>query len=166
MQKIIALDVDGVILDYQLWWKEAALSVGVTLNAIPGRENEWLMEDRYVLTEQQRRWIYAELCARVPYDLRVIPGAVSGVNALREAGWDIWFVTKAFEGCDRWEWGRRTQLKHLFGAWAVPRIIFTGEKYMVKADVLIDDNPENVKKFPGQGVLFTNWEDLVRDYTK
>lgn len=46
-------------------------------------------------------------------------------------------------------------------------IIICQNKYLIQGDVLIDDNPDNLSKFPGEKVLFAQpWNKDVKDYIR
>lgn len=46
-------------------------------------------------------------------------------------------------------------------------IIICQNKYLIQGDILIDDNPDNLSKFPGEKILFTQpWNKDVKDYIR
>lgn len=69
-----------------------------------------------------------------------LPGALEGLEALREAGHDVWICTAPLSSpycmAEKLEWVER----HL-GAWWERRVILSRDKTLVRGDVLIDDKP-------------------------
>jgi 5'-nucleotidase len=85
-------------------------------------------------------------------DLPVLPGSQEGVRALREVV-DILWVTTPLDGSPTWCGERLEWLKQHFQV--DPKdVIFTHQKQRVRGNALCDDNPENLKGFPGVQLLW------------
>ncbi len=72
--------------------------------------------------------------------LKVLPGALEGVAALREVA-DVYIVTSPWNSCRSWLCQRETWLKRHFD---IPhaRVIATSAKHLVSGDMLVDDKTE------------------------
>jgi len=78
--------------------------------------------------------------------LNAYPGAVSGTQALRDAGHEVYFVTTAMHDAKHWMWERYYWLKRELGADGHD-ILFAAHKHLVVGDVFVDDKPANVLKW-------------------
>jgi len=76
--------------------------------------------------------------------LKPIYGAIDTLEKLHREGHEVVFLTACLAGhADKLVW-----LKHRF---SFPiKVIFTSEKYMVKGDVFLDDNQENLKAWANE----------------
>lgn len=83
----------------------------------------------------------------------IYPGAVEGVNALREIA-DVEVCTSPYKGSLTWVGERDLWLKQHFG-FKPEDIHYTHKKHRMIADFLVDDRAENAEQFPGKGVLWT-----------
>jgi 5'(3')-deoxyribonucleotidase len=94
-----------------------------------------------------------------------IDGAVQGVKRIVQAGYDIVFVTAAITGTMDAKAARLEQLGFLQNGRSLDdRLVIAGNKNLVSADVLIDDKPMNILKwpYPRTGLLFTQpWNEEV-----
>jgi 5'(3')-deoxyribonucleotidase len=106
--------------------------------------------------------------------LDVMPDAQRVVRAL-ESKYEIFIATAAMEVptsfAAKYEW-----LERHFPFISPSNIVFCGDKSILRADYLIDDNPRQLRRFMGQGVLFhshhnvgceefprvQNWADVER----
>jgi 5'(3')-deoxyribonucleotidase len=87
-----------------------------------------------------------------------VDGAIQGVKRIQQAGFDYIFVTSNLRGSleAKVDWLARhgfiTDTKHLDA-----RLVIASNKNLVSADVLIDDKPETILKwpYPRRGLLFT-----------
>ncbi|MET3978192.1 5'-nucleotidase [Mucilaginibacter sp. UYP25] len=107
-------------------------------------------------------------------DLAVIPGCKEVIKDLHEK-YEIFFTTAAMEFPNsllpKLAW-----LGEHFPYILWTNIVFCGDKSIINADYLIDDNVKHFKRFIGQGILYTaahnhnvewdvrvnNWEDVRR----
>ena len=84
--------------------------------------------------------------------LDVMPDAVRVMRALQEQ-YDVFIATAAMEVptsfTAKYEW-----LGRHFPFIAPSNIVFCGDKSILRAEFLIDDNPRQLRRFKGQGVLF------------
>lgn len=105
--------------------------------------------------------------------LAVMPGAQEAVSALCETC-EVFITTAAMEypaSCaPKFAW-----LREHFPCISPLNIVFCGDKSILAADVMIDDNLRHFRRFQGQGVLFTalhnaletwspradNWQDVL-----
>ncbi len=85
-------------------------------------------------------------------DLAIIPGAIETLEALSNEH-ELFITTAAMEVPNsfaaKYEW----LLKHLPFI-NTQHFVFCGDKSIVQADYLIDDNVRHFKRFKGQGLLF------------
>jgi 5'(3')-deoxyribonucleotidase len=86
-------------------------------------------------------------------DLGVIEYSQEVIQELHE-NYEIYIVTAAMEHptsfSAKYEW-----LKEHFSFLSDMNFVFCGDKSIIRADYLIDDSPKNIKRFSGQGILFT-----------
>ena len=152
----IAVDMDEVIADalgamrhwlkseYQHEWSDAEL-VGVQMRDL-------LAEERFhALHEHLHKGAFFR-------DLAVVEGAQ---DALRDLAIDneVFITSAAMEFPNslqyKWEW-----LSDHFGFLDPLNFVFCGDKSIINADYLIDDNPRQLRRFKGEGILFTSPHNL------
>ncbi len=167
MKKRIAVDMDEVIADVQpkfldLYERE----FGQRLQ----REDFW-GKKIYMINGAER--IREFLFERGFFaDLPVMEGSQEVLRELMEH-YEVYITTAAMEFRssfeDKYDWLQR----HFpFIHWK--QIVFCGDKSVINADYMIDDHPNNLEKFKGEGLLFTashnihidkfwrvnNWEEV------
>jgi 5'(3')-deoxyribonucleotidase len=110
--------------------------------------------------------------------LDVMPDSQRVMKALNQE-YDLFIATAAMEVPNsftaKYEW-----LKAHFPFIHPSNIVFCGDKSILKADFLIDDNPRQLRRFSGQGILFhshhnvrvhewprvKNWLDVEKMFLK
>jgi 5'(3')-deoxyribonucleotidase len=98
-------------------------------------------------------------------DLSVIEGSQEVIRELSEH-FEIYITTAAMEHPSsftaKYEW-----LKENFPFLSDMNFVFCGDKSIIKADYLIDDNARHFKQFSGQGILFTSPHNIHEtDYVR
>lgn len=87
-------------------------------------------------------------------DLAVMPGSQEVIRELSEH-FEIFITTAAMEVptsfTAKYEW-----LREHFPFLSDMNFVFCGDKSIIRADFLIDDNVQHFKRFTGQGLLFTS----------
>jgi 5'-nucleotidase len=168
--KRIAIDMDEVIADANIrfaeWYKR---DIGVEFT--PEQLNTTKFSD---LLPQDHQYLIKEYVYHDDFfkDLEVIPGSKEVIKDLHER-YEIFITTAAMEFPNSFlpklEW-----LGEHFPYISWTNIVFCGDKSIINADYLIDDNVKHFKRFVGQGLLFTashnhhvewnvrvnNWEDV------
>ena len=85
--------------------------------------------------------------------LEVLPNAVRVMQALTER-YEVFIASAAMEVptsfTPKYEW-----LKRHFPFIPASHVVFCGDKSVIKADYLIDDNPRQLRRFTGEGILFS-----------
>lgn len=85
--------------------------------------------------------------------LEVMPEAQRVIGRL-QANYEVFIATAAMEVptsfTAKYEW----LAKH-FPSIRASHIVFCGDKSILKADYLIDDNPRQLRRFGGEGILFS-----------
>ncbi|MEH7548911.1 5' nucleotidase, NT5C type [Neobacillus vireti] len=170
--KRIAIDMDEVIADFNQ--KHLALfnrdyNENITIVDLHGTK---LRELRPHLKEEIRNYIIEPTFFR---DLEVMKDCQEVIKELSEH-YEIFITTAAMEFptsfTAKYEW-----LKEHFNFLSDMNFVFCGDKSIIKADYLIDDNVRHFERFSGQGILFTaphninekgyvrvnNWQE-VRNY--
>ena len=93
--------------------------------------------------------------------LDVMPDATRVVREL-QAKYEVFIATAAMEVptsfTAKYEWLGRN-----FPFIPAANIVFCGDKSILHADYLIDDNPRQLRRFPGQGVLFHSHHNVACD---
>lgn len=146
----IAVDMDEVIADsiarFQEWYLRD-YQLELTLDQLQGKSAH-----QAVAPEHQpiiRDYVNQEGFFR---DLPVIKDSQQVLRALSER-YELFIATAAMEfpNCfrDKYDW---LQQHFPFIPW--PNYVFCGDKSILNADYLIDDNAFNFERFRGEGILF------------
>jgi 5'-nucleotidase len=150
---IIAIDVDGVVVD--LVTQVLAIYNARYVDDIPVEKiTDWDI-DQFVKPECGMK-IYEIFEAPGIYDfVEPFPGALNTINWLREVGHRVVFVTTPAPGTE----GVKQKWLIQHGFLPLPSYGYSSDyveardKSLIAADLLLDDNYDNVLKFPGIGVL-------------
>jgi 5'(3')-deoxyribonucleotidase len=147
---ILACDVDSVVINLSESW----------LNLYNRDWNDNLKPEN-ILSWGTHEYVRPE-CGRAIYDYLLLPeiydkaqpiaGAVRGVYSLRKAGHRVIFVTSCPRGVGgpKFEWLSRYGILEDEADFIIAR-----DKGLIKADLLIDDYQENIKRFGvHKGILF------------
>ncbi|MRH43872.1 5'-3'-deoxyribonucleotidase [Aquibacillus halophilus] len=170
--KRIAIDMDEVIADLftsQLTMFNNDYKENISPEDIMGKK---LRHHRPDLTEELSNYLKQPTFFR---DLEVIEDSQEVIKELSKH-YEIFITTAAMEYptsfTEKYEW-----LKKHFPFLNDMNFVFCGDKSIIHADYLIDDNVRHFKGFSGQGVLYTanhnineigydrvnNWQE-VKDY--
>ncbi|KRF09905.1 5' nucleotidase, NT5C type [Paenibacillus sp. Soil787] len=170
--KRIAIDMDEVIADFipkQLALFNREYNENITVEDLKGKK---LRELRPQLKEEIMNYLTEPNFFR---DLAVMKDSQEVIKELGEH-YEIFITTAAMEFptsfTAKYEW-----LKEHFSFLNDMNFVFCGDKSVINANYLIDDNVRHFKRFPGQGILFTsphniketgyvrvnNWQE-VRNY--
>lgn len=79
-------------------------------------------------------------------NVRIISGSVDAINRICAAGHTVVWVTAPFRSSKTWAFDRTNWILEHFPACS-KHIILTDRKEWVDADILIDDNPENIERW-------------------
>jgi len=146
----IAIDMDEVIADFNpkhLLVYNRDYADNLTVHDLMGTS---LGELRPHLQQEIVNYLHDPAFFR---DLDVMKDSQSVVQALSER-YEIFITTAAMEYPSsftaKYEW-----LKEHFPFLSEMNFVFCGEKSIIRADYLIDDNVRHFRRFTGQGILFT-----------
>jgi len=151
MKQRIAIDMDEVIADMVA--KHLAMYNRHFGQTLTKRDLHGVKLRKYVPAEQVpllTDWLYADDFFR---DLPVIPGSQEVVRALMER-YDIFITTAAMEYPTSFP-AKYAWLKEHFPFIPDSHLVFCGDKSIVHADFLIDDNARHFPGFAGKGILFS-----------
>jgi 5'-nucleotidase len=180
MKKVVALDCDDVLVDFLgRAIDEIYLQYGIVVDDTEFVTFEYeTVFDKYGIdadlfwntVEQQGDGVHS--------NLELLDGAVEGYKQLVRRA-EVFVVTAPFKREKNWINDRNYYLNKHFGI-AADRIIHTSHKYLIRADILVDDKLQNLvdwhKNNPnGLPILFTaphnledttfqrvnNWEELT-----
>jgi len=149
----ILLDMDGVIANFTkriLEHYNHLTNEGVKISDLKTYKTSKYVGDPYLLRKIK------DSPGFIRY-LEPIDGAIDGVRSLKKDGHDICFVSNA-TNCPTAGHEKREWLKYYFGVlWQYPPLVLTKQKYRVRGDVLIDDDPNNLKHLEAEtkGLLFS-----------
>ena len=150
-RKIICVDMDEVIADAlgeHLLRYNRHFGESVTVDDLNGR---WLTD--FVPAERQEAAIEFLRSEDFFAVLEVMPESQRVLKRLQER-YDIFIATAAMEVptsfTAKFEW-----LERHFPFIPPSHIVFCGDKSILRADFLIDDNPRQLRRFRGEGILFT-----------
>ena len=148
--KRIAIDMDEVIADFKskhLRLFNRDYNENLTVEDLKVAR---LRDLRPHLKDEIRRYLDDPTFFR---DLEVMKDSQEVIRELSER-YEIFITTAAMEVptsfAAKYEW-----LKEHFGFLNEMNFVFCGDKSIVRADYLIDDNVSHFERFVGQGILFT-----------
>ena len=147
----IAIDMDGVIADFlskHLAIYNAEFGESLTTDDLHGRTL------RELVVEECRDRLEAFLTTDDFFgDLGVVEGSQEVVSDLTER-YEVFVTTAAMEYptsfAAKFRW-----LEERFPFVPSSNIVFCGDKGIIAADYLIDDNAHHFARFRGEGILFT-----------
>ena len=149
--KRIAIDMDEVIADanYRFAeWYTRDHGVEFSHEQLNSKRFSELLPDdhKYLIKE----YVYHDDFFK---DLEIIPGCQEVIKDLHEK-YEIFITTAAMEFPNSFLPKLEWMGKHFpYISWT--NIVFCGDKSIINADYLIDDNVKHFKRFVGQGILFT-----------
>lgn len=168
--KRIAIDMDEVVADTMARYLElynADFGLNLTPEDFRGRRVFEVIDAAHTL--KARAYFEQEsFFAGIP----VMPGSQDAIRALSER-YEIFITTAAMDvPCSfsaKYEW-----LQRYFPFVPTRHIVFCGDKSIIAADYLIDDDPRHLRNFQGEGILYTaphnvhetafrrveNWDDV------
>jgi 5'(3')-deoxyribonucleotidase len=142
---IFNCDVDNVCAD---WTGHVLAELELVLGRpSPPRELQMKHDINPILDEEQQELLLTMLSGPTFWaSLPIIPGAQEGIEAIRNEGHEVYFVTTPWVSCETWEHERRTWLAMHFGA-DYKHMVPVHDKHMWQGDVFVDDRPDKVKKY-------------------
>jgi 5'-nucleotidase len=148
--KVIAVDVDAVVLDLITKWL-ALYNHDYDDDLKYEDIVEWDISKLVKPECGEKMFDYLHY-PNLYTDIQPMPGAIEGVQALRNLGARVIFVTA---GINFGKFHRLVELGLLPDSQyeAEKDYIVAHDKYLIKADILIDDRDLNIKTFPGWGIL-------------
>ncbi|WP_175908255.1 5' nucleotidase, NT5C type [Burkholderia seminalis] len=163
----IAVDMDEVIADAfsaQLAWYQATHHYTLSRMACIGKPLSALVSPAHA--EMMKALL---VDGRFFETLPVMPGAERALRAL-SARFELFVTTAAMEYPNSCEYKFRWLRRHL--PFIEPsNIVFCGDKSIVRADYLVDDNVRHFRRFSGQGLLFdaphnagVDWQPRITDW--
>lgn len=143
---IILVDVDGVVADLHVAWL-ARYNKDYNDNLQSSQINKWAIHE-FVKPECGRK-IYEYLLDPTLYDdVPPMPGAEYNIKKLRKLGHKIVYVSSGFFPAKvKWlaEKGFAIDFPYNDGRWdTLADVVLTGNKSLVKGDIIIDDYPKNL----------------------
>lgn len=151
-RKSIAIDMDEVIADAlgeHLLRYNRDFSCNVTVHDLQG---QWLWD--FVPPEHQSA-LHEYLCSEDFFEvLAVMPEAQRVIERL-QTQYDIFIASAAMEVPSSFSAKFRWLEKH-FPFIPPSHIVFCGTKSILRSDYLIDDNPRQLQRFHGEGIIFTS----------
>ncbi len=149
--KRIAIDMDEVIADAlgrYVEWYERDYTIAITPEQLLTQRFEDLVLPEHMDAVDQ--YAFHDDFFK---DLKVIPGAKEVIRDLYQH-YEIFITTAAMEFPNSFLPKLAWLKEHLpYISWT--HIVFCGDKSIINADYLIDDNARHFKRFIGQGILFT-----------
>lgn len=155
-RKVICVDMDEVIADAlgeQLVRYNRDFHESLTTKDLHGR---WLWDS--VPAERipalQEHLLHEDFFA----DLDVMPDAQRVLERL-QTSYDLFIATAAMEVPTSFN-AKYKWLGRYFPFIPPSNIVFCGDKGILRADYLIDDNPRQLRRFQGEGILYTSPANL------
>jgi 5'(3')-deoxyribonucleotidase len=119
------------------------------------------------LADLQGKWLWDVVCTDRHHALQgylnsadffeslaVMPEAQRVIRRLQQS-FDVFIATAAMEVPASFDQKYRWLAKH-FPTIAPSNIVYCGDKGILNADFLIDDNPRQLRRFQGEGILFSS----------
>ena len=151
-RQIIAVDMDEVIADAlgeHLLRYNRDFNANLTAEDLHGR---WLWD---ALPAERQHVLYDYMTSDDFFAvLDVMPEAARVLERL-QTRYDIFIATAAMEVPSSFNAKFRWLAEH-FPFIPPSHIVFCGDKSILRADFLIDDNPRQLKRFHGEGILFSS----------
>lgn len=139
-KKVALLDVDGVLaefIDPLLYYMNTDLK----------KEDITKWDFFSIMTPKQRSDASAILHSSIFWRTQpVIPGAIEGVQKIKDADYEVVYTTKPWVRFDKWGHIRRKWLEEHFGAHP-DEVMIGHRKDLLMGDIFIDDNPEHATAF-------------------
>lgn len=158
MSKILYIDMDGVIADFEAGMAKIAPHIELgEHHTIPYEERSKQVDDA-VLNNPG----FFE-------SLPLIDGAFDAVEQLSTCGlYEVFFLSTPMCNVTHSYGGKRQWLQDNFGSWTEKRLILTHRKDLAIGDILIDDRTRNgAQEFKGElllfgGAKFPNGESILK----
>ena len=151
-RKIICVDMDEVIADAlgeHLLRYNRDFSTNITTKDLHGRWIwDYVPEDRL---ETLEAYLSSEDFFAV---LQVMPDSQRVLKALQQH-YDVYVATAAMEVPTSFN-AKFKWLERHFPFIQPSHIVFCGDKGILRGDYLIDDNPRQLSRFQGEGILYTS----------
>lgn len=149
--KTIAIDADGVILDFLKQWEVAAMKL--FNRAIARQSPDYELAARYGMSSEEKSKLWQFFYEDGHWtSIPALPGAVEAVHALLEANYDVHVVTSITP--DILE-SRKTNFRKI-GLIDIPVHCVDGRKYGKLLDLkplmFVDDNPLHIEEAHAAGV--------------
>lgn len=159
----IAVDVDDTVADHMgQWLNEYNLRHGDSV--LPEDMLEW--DVTKAVRPEVGEKIFSLLSPDIYDHVLPVPGARTAIEVMRLLGHRVVFVTacSANTADAKLEWLIRNRFltKGVFN----PDYIAASDKSLIRADVLLDDRPENVNLFPGMAWLISQPYNLNAETTR
>lgn len=175
-RRIICVDMDEVIADAlgeHLDRYNRDFDANLTADQLHGR---WLWD--FVPPERQQALVNYMLSDDFFAVLKVIPDAQRVLEQL-QSRYDVFIATAAMEVPTSFN-AKFNWLGRHFPFIPHSRIVFCGDKGILNADFLIDDNPRQLRLFRGEGILYSspanalvtgfrrvsNWRDVEKMFLR
>ncbi len=150
---VILVDMDGVLVDFDGWIHERR-DLWPTLDPDRSKQTHYFLTDEVSKrdAEEMRAFVNA---GRIFRDALPIPGAIEGLNALRDEA-DVWICTRPLEANAHCRDDKGAWLREHFDADLEKRLILTSDKSLVCGSILLDDHiklPE-LERATWRGVVY------------
>lgn len=158
---VILVDCDDVLTNTCEVWVQACNQIygtNFTLNDV----KDWDMKTMYPdipKSELLRPLLTEAFWTQV----KPLDGAVKYLHKLIDDGHEVYICTST--DCRNIKWKIEYILKRYFSFFPIKNIIICNKKQLVKADILIDDNPSNLINGDYHGLLFYANHNLSFDVT-
>jgi 5'(3')-deoxyribonucleotidase len=150
-RKTICVDMDEVIADAlgeHLLRYNRDFRSNITVEDLRGK---WLWD---FVPEERQTVLYDYMCSEDFFEvLEVLPDAPRVLERL-QTRYDVFIATAAMEVPSSFN-AKFKWLEKNFPFIPPSRIVFCGDKSILNADYLIDDNPRQLRLFRGEGILFS-----------
>jgi 5'-nucleotidase len=137
----LLLDMDGPLADFDGYFWDTVKELGVeSVNADRYTQSRRFATDHITNPAERKflRWMIER--TRWFAELPVTDGAVEGVEALLDAGLDIWVCTKPLDANSHCRDDKAQWLRKHFPSLS-DKLIIAPDKSLIRGDVLLDDAP-------------------------
>jgi 5'(3')-deoxyribonucleotidase len=160
-QQRIAIDMDGVIADHlnkQLRLYNRDYGDQLSFEDLQGKKLREIAKCGHEVQNYYRDTTFFG-------DLTVMEGSQSVIQQLQQK-YEVFITTAAMEFPSSFQ-AKFAWLSEHFAFIPADNIVFCGNKGIIRADYLIDDNSYHFKNFQGKGILFSSPHNVFEtEYTR
>ena len=153
----ILIDLDGTLFQLMPRFNQRLKEMFPEITPVPVEQTTDFYVSNLYLPEHRSKVDQVWTCPSLFKDLSLFPGALEAVLEMSKTN-DVSLCTSPFADNPTCNQDKYDSVYKVFGrAWADKRLVQTGDKTRICADILIDDKPKI------EGVMNPSWEHVLYD---